>query len=451
MIFNSIRLRISAASVTAIIIALFAANFLIGNLFKEHATKQFESAMQSQLYQLASLIQEDQSTEKIALISPVGEPRWTSPFSGLYWQIDLMDGHILRSRSLWDLTLNVNKPINPGAEKFTSIDNFNNQSLLVLSKNLSINEKSNRFTLIVAADTNELSQSILNFQASIKWYLFILAFVLLAILFLQITLGLSPLITLKNSLNSLRKGDVNKIEGVFPSEFNSLVSEFNIVLERNQKIVEKARTQAGNLAHAIKTPIAVISNALTDKNLSIPDLKELVNQQISIAKEQIDWNLAKARAATAARNPRLKTLLPPVIYSIVRVMEKVYVDKLLKYEIHVDRDAIYIFNGEEKDLQEMLGNIIDNASKWAKSLVQISVQMLDGNISIVIEDDGVGVHPKEYLQVMKRGFRADELIKGSGLGLSIVDDLVSTYDGFMNLDKSELGGLRVSIQLPTAY
>jgi signal transduction histidine kinase len=199
----------------------------------------------------------------------------------------------------------------------------------------------------------------------------------------------------------------------------------------------------------MKTPIAVISNALEDKNISDDSFRELVKEQIHKAREQIDWNLAKARAATSSKNPRLKTPVLPVIESIVAVMHKVYAEKGLIIEVQNPITSSFMFNGEEHDLQEVVGNLLDNACKWAKSRVNISVSPCMGGIQIVVEDDGLGINPSDYPKVLRRGFRVDELTQGSGLGLAIVDDLVSLYDGNIELGQSSLGGLRVLIQLPS--
>jgi signal transduction histidine kinase len=446
MMLNSIRLRITIASLVAIATAIFAANILIANLFKEHATKQFEATIQFQLNQLASLISVDPKTGHVTLTSPAGEPRWSAPLSGFYWQINFPDGQLLRSRSLWDSTLEITNQNNLISNNFYYIDDFNSQHLLALTKSLSVEGGKNRFLLTVARNSNELQQAILDFRSSIQGYLLILAVFLLAILILQITFGLSPLNALKKSLHSYHIGEADKIEGVFPIEFNPLVNELNAVIEKNATIVTRARTQAGNLAHAMKTPIAVISNALEDKGMSFESFKNLIHEQISKAKEQIDWNLAKARAATSSKNPRLRTPVLPVVQSIVAVMNKVYADKGLSIDIQSFPDSSLIFNGEQHDLQEIVGNLIDNACKWAKSKVQITVGAHNEKVQIIVEDDGLGVKSEDYVRILRRGFRVDELTQGSGLGLAIVDDLVSLNEGAIELGQSSFGGLKVSIQ-----
>ncbi|OZB47456.1 MAG: hypothetical protein B7X60_06170 [Polynucleobacter sp. 39-45-136] len=441
MILNSIRLRITVASLAAIAIAIFVANILIANLFKEHALKQFEATMQVQLNQIASLIVAEPKSGRIALTSQPSEPRWSAPLSGNYWQINLPDGQLLRSRSLWDSTLNVSQKEIAGTSNFYYIDDLSNQHLLALTKNLSIDGGSTKFLLTVASDTKELDKAILAFQSSIQGYLLILAIMLLAILFLQISFGLSPLSALKKALHAER------VEGAFPVEFNPLVAELNDVIEKNSTIVTRAKTQAGNLAHAMKTPIAVISNALEDRNISHDSFKTLVREQIYKAKEQIDWNLAKARAATSSKNPRLKTPVLPVIESIVAVMHKVYAEKVLRIEVQSPAASSLIFNGEEHDLQEIVGNILDNACKWAKTRVDISAASYKDGLQIIVEDDGLGVNSADYGKVLRRGFRVDELTQGSGLGLAIVDDLITLYGGSIELGHSSLGGLRVQVRL----
>lgn len=449
MILNSIRLRITVASLAAIAIAIFVANILIANLFKEHAVKQFEAVMQVQLNQIASLVAVDQKSGRVTLTSQSSEPRWSTPLSGYYWQINLPDGQLIRSRSLWDSTLNVSQKEIAGASNFYYIDDLSNQHLLALTKSLSIDGDSTKFLLTVASDTKELDKAILAFQSSIQGYLLILAIVLLAILFLQITFGLSPLSTLKKALHRFHIGEAERIEGAFPVEFNPLVAELNAVIDKNSSIVTRAKTQAGNLAHAMKTPIAVISNALEDKNINHHSFRALVKEQIHKAREQIDWNLAKARAATSSKNPRLKTLVLPVIESIVAVMHKVYAEKALRIEVQNPTASQLIFNGEEHDLQEIVGNLLDNACKWAKTRVNISIAPCVAGLQIVVEDDGIGVNPADYGKVLRRGFRVDELTQGSGLGLAIVDDLVTLYDGMIELDRSNLGGLKMLVQLPS--
>jgi signal transduction histidine kinase len=303
------------------------------------------------------------------------------------------------------------------------------------------------FLLTVAEDTAALDQSIRQFQSQIQWYLTILAAALLSMVVLQITIGLSPLSKLKKAMLRLRNGDAACIEGQYPNEFSPLVDDFNSVLEQNKQLVSKAQIQAGNLAHAIKTPLAVITNAIASKTIHDADFRQLVLEQTRLAKEQVDWSLARAKTITRSRNITLKTPVVGAIQSIVRVMEKIYADKSLTMTIHASESAVQ-FNGDERDLHEIVGNVIDNACKWASTQVLISISKEKGWVTIAIEDDGPGITPDDYANVVRRGVRLDEFTPGTGLGLAIVDELIAIYGGKMQMNQSSLGGLKVAVQLP---
>jgi signal transduction histidine kinase len=448
-ILRSLRFRIAVASIVATLVSLFVANHLITNLFTQYATKQFELNLQSQFIQLVSLISIDPRSKQPQLPSPAGEPRWVTPLSGLYWQINATNGLVLRSRSLWDQALVIQKPsAQINQRPFYEIGSIGQHPVLAYSKEISLEEGgSEKLILTVAVDRSPLDAAITLFASQTKLYLLILAAALLTILILQITVGLQPLSALKAAMIRLKSGKSSTIEGDYPAEFNILVKDFNTVLEQNQQIITRAKAQAGNLAHAIKTPLAIIQNATQDNNLSDSAFKELVLQQTQSAKEQVERSLAKAK--TFALNPLVITCTPALnaIQSIVRVMNALYSDKGLKIKIdcHVENP---IFNGEAHDLQEMIGNVLDNACKWAKSIVHIKITSRENFLLICFEDDGIGLDPIKYDEALKRGIKLDEVTPGSGLGLSIVSELVEIYGGRVVLNQSNLGGLSVTLELP---
>ncbi len=227
------------------------------------------------------------------------------------------------------------------------------------------------------------------------------------------------------------------------------MTNFNLVLEQNQQIIERARAQAGNLAHAVKTPITVIQNAARSEKLTSSEFKDLVLSQTKTALDQVEWNLAKARTNALSQLTTSKVPVLEVIHSIVRVMNKLNEDKDLSIFVNSNSDDIF-FNGDRQDLQEIVGNLIDNACKWARSEVRVDVSADDQEIIISIEDDGVGLDPSQYEMAIKRGVKLDEITPGSGLGLSIVNDLVLLYGGSIGFDKSKLGGLAVLVHLQIA-
>jgi len=224
------------------------------------------------------------------------------------------------------------------------------------------------------------------------------------------------------------------------------------VLDQNEQIVLRARTQAGNLAHAIKTPLAVLSNAAARPDTPPAELARLVEEQVAQARRQVNWHLSRARAAAAVGVPGVRTPVANVVGPLVKVMDRVHAGRYLDFD---DRtaDSPLCFAGEEQDLQEMLGNLLDNACKWAQSSVLVEVATVDGatapRLQITVEDDGPGIAEALREKVLARGARADEQMPGSGLGLAIVNDLAQLQGGGVCLESSEaLGGLRVRLELP---
>jgi signal transduction histidine kinase len=236
------------------------------------------------------------------------------------------------------------------------------------------------------------------------------------------------------------------MEGTFPAEIMPLVEEFNTVLARNAEVVERARTQAGNLAHALKTPLSVLANAADGKDDA---LARLVAAQVEMARRQVDYHLARAQAAAAVRLPGARTPLNPVVDGLVRTMRRIHAGRDLDLAVQ-PMPASLAFRGEAQDLQEMLGNLLDNACKWASRRVEIDAGIEQGQLVIRVDDDGKGIAAEQREAMLRRGVRADQQVPGSGLGLAIVDDLARMYGGQVVLADSPLGGARAVLTLPAA-
>lgn len=449
----SLQIRLVLVSTLAIALTLLAAHALLTQLFERHVTDQFRSSLTTTLNQLTAGIRVDPSSTQPVLREPAGEPRWSTPYSGLYWQINAAPttegGDEQRSRSLWDFSLALpNDQLSMGAIHFHRVAGPNRQALIVAERLVNLGQEGNNqaFRLLVGADTHELGVAIGAFRESVTQYLVILALVLFAVLFLQVAVGLAPLRHITRALRRLRRGDVDALEGRFPSEVQPLADDFNTILSDHQRTVERARTFAGNLAHAIRTPLAILTNAADDQTLGIAELRRLITQQGSMAQAQIQWHLKRARMAASTighRAVRVKT----VTDEILRVMRLTFADRQLSFEITVNPPDLK-FQGEQQDLQEMLGNLIENACKWARSRVVITGSRDEGRLVITIEDDGMGVPESSHASILRRGVRMDELVPGSGLGLSIVAELVELYAGHISLAPSPFGGLQVRLDLP---
>lgn len=453
----SLRWRLLAGVFAWIALSVALAGWGLDRLFREHATRQFRQELSLHLDQLTAAFALD-GQGQAQLLVPLSDPRLTQPLSGLYWQIDQIDEQgqavqtaVLRSRSLWDQAL----PPPPG-DTHSALDGSyyeaeprNMPALLVLSR--VIRTESERYgarnwRLLVAADQQALSAPISRFTNMLVVALGLLALGMSLAAVGLVTGVLRPLSRLRRSLANVHEGRAARIEGRFPKEIQPLVDEFNDVLSANMDIVQRARTQAGNLAHAVKTPLAILDNAARAE----PNpLGQLVGEQVSVARRQIDYHLARARAVAAAQAGGLRTPLNQVLQAMARTMRRLHADRQLEIRVPELPDSL-VFRGEEQDLHEMLGNLLDNACKWAHSTVIVSVQERPGLVTLHVDDDGPGLAAGDIEAAFQRGVRLDERKPGSGLGLSIVAEIAGLYQGDVQASVAPQGGLRMTLSLPAA-
>lgn len=466
---SSLRFRLLAATVLALSVALLLAGLLLSGFFKQEVERQFEATLRQQLDQLTSSLEFNLAGELLPTVQALPDPRWQQPYSGLYWQIDGPE-NVQRSRSLWDTTLKLPAdPLSDGAVHAHQSAGPQGARLLVLERSVHAPDSpANFWRVAVAADTRSTQDAVKRFGNVLIFSLTALLLLLVLAAFAQVYVGLRPLRSLEQALKDLREGRSQALQGNFPQELLPLTDDFNRVLERQAQTLARARQQAGNLAHAVKTPLAVLSQAVMQSQAGsagaspapLAQLVQLVNEQVALAKRHIDWHLARARSAGAQRLPGQRTPVAPALAGLVRVMQRVHAARELHIELDAPEpaestDAGLVFAGEEQDLQEMLGNLLDNACKWARHRVRVHAQALPrgnagGQLLVRIEDDGAGIDESLRQQVMSRGVRADESVPGSGLGLAIVADLVALYGGSLQLGQSALGGLKVELLLPSA-
>lgn len=448
---GSLRARLLAGSVVWILGALTVTGCVLGDLFRRHVEERFEAELRIHLDQLTASIELAPDAGP-RLRADLSDPRLRKPLSGLYWQVDREGGGaargVLRSRSLWDATLAV--PADgprDGEVHVHRIDGPDRERLVMMERIVKPEEVvAQPLRLIVAADERGMTSPVREFVGLLVIALGVLAAGVIAAVLLQVSVGLAPLKRLRAQLAEVRDGRSRRLEGVFPNEVRPLVDELNAVLQHDAEVVERARTQAGNLAHAIKTPLAVLGNAALREE---GPLARLVADQVATAQRQVDYHLARARAAAATQVPGLRSALRPAVEGLVRVMRRVHAERNLHFAIEAIPDDA-AFRGEEQDLQEMLGNLIDNACKWARREVGVSVAVREGEVAIVIDDDGPGLPSDAREAMFARGARADEEMPGSGLGLGIVRDLAQLYGGRIELGQAPAGGLRAALFLPTA-
>ncbi|MFP5383453.1 MAG: sensor histidine kinase [Gammaproteobacteria bacterium] len=488
VLFRSLLFRLLAGTALAICAALLAAGFVLNGIFAEQAGRQFESQLRQQLDHLTAHVEFDANGAPFIAGSVLSDPRWQLPYSGLYGQIDgVREPAVWRSRSLWDTTLENDHDGLPGDGLHVHAVNGPRQTrLLLLERRVRQSEVPQaEWRILVAADRGPLDAAIADFRGALGASLAVLALLLLLAAALQAFLLMRPLRALQGALADVHDGRSSRLHGDFPAEMHPLIEQFNGVLDRNEELIGRARHNAGNLAHALRTPLTILEQSarqVVQVSESAPGnraagkeavgkeavgkeavgeeavgfdaaLAKQVLAQVATARRHVDWHLARARAEGAGGVPGQRTDTGPVVQGLLRVMARVHAARELQFRLApVPADAH--FAGEEQDLQEMVGNLLDNACKWARSAVSVSVsvgeQDASGGLHIRIEDDGPGIADDARARALARGGRLDESVSGSGLGLAIVADLARSYRGELRLERAESGGLRAELRLPLA-
>ena len=264
---------------------------------------------------------------------------------------------------------------------------------------------------------------------------------------LQVRAGLRPLSRLRRQLSGVRDGSNRRVEGAYPIEVQPLVNDLNSLLEHRERTVRRALAKAGDLAHGLKTPLAVLAQEADRADAAgQQEMAATIGQQVEKMRRQIEFHLAHARAAGSGNVPGARCPVLPSVEGLTRTLLRIYAARGLA--IQVDVPPGDVIRGHQEDLEEMLGNLLDNACKWAKSRVKIQSTQEDGAVVMTVDDDGSGLDASMRDAVLQRGVRADEVAPGSGLGLAIVRDLVELYEGTFSLEDSPMGGLRARLRLP---
>ena len=385
---------------------------------------------------------------------PLTDARSLRVYSGKYWQLaELAPGGKLhplaRSRSLWDSDLA--GPADLSGLTMGSTVEYNTvgpqgEPLRAVAKTRSLPGRKAPVVFMAAEDRSPIDHDVKGFALRTAVLLVLLGVGLVAAVILQVRIGLKPLFDLRREVTAVRKGRAEQVEGRYPAELAPLAQELNALVAHNQEVVERQRTHVGNLAHALKTPLSVM---LTEAGQSQGPLAELVGRQAHAMRLQVDHHLRRARAAARAQGSRDSTLVAPALEELARTLERIFERRGVVVEQSAPADLA--FQGERQDLLEIAGNVMENACKWCKGTVWARAESLRGErLRLVVEDDGSGLPAERREEVFKRGARLDESAPGSGLGLSIVEELVRAYGGSIELDQSEHGGLLVRVELPRA-
>ncbi len=377
---------------------------------------------------------------------PLSDQRFTEPYSGLYWQVSTAGEEPFRSRSLWDRALAWKTHEDCSAGCFYNSEGFKDEPLRVVERDAVLPGAKTVFHFQVAQVSRDLDEQVGVLRQTLWWSLGVLGLGLLILAGLQSTYGLWPLRKVSRAIAAIRSGAATRVPQAFPPEISPMVAELNELLDDNAKQAEAARLHAGNLAHALKTPMSVLLGAARSGD---PDLAQLVVSQTAIMQRHVDHQLARARAAGRRTASTARAEVWPALEGLVRTLTRIHADKGVVIDLAGVRDAA--FRGERQDLEEMLGNLLDNAAIYGGGRVFVTVARGPGTVVIAIEDDGRGIPERDREALFERGARLDTGKPGTGLGLAIVRDVAEIYDGKVTLGESEdLGGLCVTLTLPAA-
>ena len=447
--WSSLYFRLSLAAALSIIAALTLSGYFLLYLFERHVTRRVDQELQVYVKQLAATL-EVKEISGIYLSTPLADPRFDRPLSGLYWQIEDANGIVLRSRSLWDQTLTLPKlDVAHHSPQTYTLTGPNNEQLIAKSQVIFLDSTAGdrAFRLSAALNKKEISAAREAFTGDLLRALGLLGATLLAAAVLQIFFGLRPLGQIRQRINDVRTGSASRLEGEFPTEVQSLVGEVNALMTANDTAVARARDSAADLAHGLKTPLAVLqaeSRQLADNNQA--QAADEIAQQVEQMRSRVERHLAVVRMRGQTTGAIGRTSPADNIQKIVNAMRTQPRGDTLTWNVSVaDHLAVAM---DTQDFFEVFGNILDNARKWASTKVGIAAHEKGNTVEIDVTDDGPGVPDEKIPEILGRGGRLDEQKTGAGLGLAIATKVVEAYGGTLTLSTNTPKGLVMRVVLP---
>ena len=439
-----------------IVLALIITGLVLTNQFQESALRRLGNVLSASIDEL--VVRSTVTPDDGVLTPQIQDARTLRVFSGKYWVVAEPTGEnrlrtLTRSQSLYDADLVVPRDLPRRLEEaFGQTISYNaygpaDEPLRVAASMKRLPGREQPVVFLAAIDRSNIDADTRQFATITRISLLLLGFGLVTAVFIQVQVGLRPLYELRNEIAAVRKGKAARVERAYPIEIQPLAEQVNRLLDHNQEVVDRQRTHVGNLAHALKTPLSVM---LAEAGTQDGALPEIVRRQTAVMQGQVDHHLRRARAAArAAHGLGESTPVGEVVDELAVMLERVFASKNVEIDWRAPDDLAFL--GERQDLQEILGNLIENAAKWSRRRVRVSAGPNGlGQMIAVVEDDGPGLPADRRDEVMKRGARLDEDAPGSGLGLSIVDDLTRAYGGRLTLADSDLGGLKAVLELPAA-
>ncbi len=447
---RSLKTRLIAVATIWIAIAVVVAGFLLSRVTREFLVGQFYDELYVHLDELQGLMEYDDKGQ-FSLQRPLSDPRYLKPLSGFYWEIQ-KGGHLLaRSSSLEGPKLNVPDDDGADAQVHTHRINGPTGELLVAERLRWLDSTRDPLRIIIGTDKRYLDGELQKFNKVLTWSLGAFALSMIGAAVLLLLYAMAPFGQLRAALARLRNSDAPQVSGAFPEEVQPLIDDLNNLLTASGEQILRARAQAGNIAHGLKTPLAVLVDEARQLGESGAEHSAgIIREQCRRMQNQIDYQIARARAAVGRSRPVAASSLGDTAEQVVRALSRLHIERGLKIENRVSANLMVAC--EAQDLNEMLANLVDNACKHAKTevVVRADTNAAPGFVSVYVEDDGPGLPPEAWDVVFKIGAQwTTQPGGGSGLGLPIVRDLVQLYGGEITLGQSPLGGLLVTVNIPT--
>jgi signal transduction histidine kinase len=440
---GSLSRRMILIAAAWISLLLAGGGFALDRVLTNAITRNFDDGLE---YILTSLIvsAEIDPEGQIAFNRQLSDQRFLEPYSGAYWQVSGQGYETFPSRSLWDRQLATSASHADQDVHIYDSNQFTDQKLRVVERDVTLPGSKVRWRFQVAQTREALDAQIDALRRTLVRSFLLLAAGLIALAGLQTWYGLLPLRKLRLEIQRMRTGKTGRIEGAMPAEIAPLVEELNALVAHNDRQAEEARRHAGNLAHALKTPLTVIMNAATAQ---ADDLPTTVVREARTMRRQVDHHLARARAVGRRGSAHSRAPVWPSVESVERAVSRLYP------HVRIDTDGPHdlVAHIERQDLDEIMGNLVENAAKYGGGSVFVTMRVEAGFVEILVEDDGMGIPEADRIRIFDRGVRLDTGKPGTGLGLAIVRDVAEIYDGTVSLEESEdLGGLMVRLRLPAA-
>lgn len=438
---GSLSRRMIGVAALWISLLLLGGGFALDRVLTGAITRNFDSGLE---YVLLAIIRSSEigPDGEVRLIEPLGDQRFLEPYSGLYWQISGKGHEPFISRSLWDRQLATDETHRDDGFHIYDSGQFAGEELRILERNVELPGSRTSWRFQIAQSRTVLDEQISAVRQTLYPSLGILGLGLIALAALQTIYGLWPLRHLRAAIAALRGGETARLARAIPDEVQPVVDELNALLAHNEKQAEEARTHAGNLAHALKTPLAVLlSRAEGERS----DLAETIRREAATMRRQVDHHLARARVVGRRGSTQARCNVWDSVNSMERAIARLYPD--LRIDSAGPRDVVA--RVERQDLDELLGNLLENAAKYGGGSVFVTVASVAGMAEIAVEDDGAGIAQTDRLRIFDRGVRLDSGKPGTGLGLAIVRDVAELYGGNIMLeDSDDMGGLLVRLRLP---